>query len=137
MPHILVVEDDPTNAKLLELILKRIGGFEVTVTEDAAYVVDKVASGDIDLVMMDVSLSNTRYNGNPTDGLELTRVLKSENSTRTVPIVLSTAHALKGDKERLVTDCGADGYVSKPIEDNHALVKLLKDIILQAPYRAA
>jgi len=129
MPHILVVEDDPTNAKLFELVLKRVGGFEVTVTEDAEEVIRIARDGNVDLVMMDVSLSNTQYQGEPVDGLDLTRILKSDEHTGWLPIIVTTAHAMRGDRERFLDASGADDYVSKPIEDNHALVALVHRLL--------
>ena len=129
-PRILVVEDDPMNAKLFQLILARKAGFEVVVTEDPAFVIDEARSGRAALVIMDVSLSNSTYQGAPVDGLAITRILKKDSQTRTVPVMLATAHAMKGSREKFLADSGADDYVSKPIlsaddliERVHALIR--------------
>ncbi len=97
MANILVVEDDKINAKLFELVLTRVGGFAVTVTEDADEVIRIASEGQADLILMDVSLSNTEYEGVPVDGIELTRILKQDARTSSIPVVLTTAHALRGD----------------------------------------
>lgn len=132
MQHIIVVEDDAANARLLEVILQRAGGFQVTVTEDAAFVVEAARNGEVDLVVMDVSLSNSEYQGELVDGLDLSRILKCDPATRHIPIILTTAHAMRGDRERFLGLSGADEYIPKPIEDNQALVALIRAIIFDA-----
>jgi CheY-like chemotaxis protein len=134
--HILVVEDDPHNALLFRKILERRGGFEVTVTEDAAVIVDLVRSGRIDLIIMDVSLANTRWQGRAVNGVELCEVLRSEARV-TIPIMLATAHAMRGDGEMLVAQSGADGYVSKPILDHQAFVDGIRAVLERGRRNAA
>jgi CheY-like chemotaxis protein len=127
--RILVVEDDPMNAKLFQLILTRAAQFEVEVTEDPAHVVDVVRSGSVDLIIMDVSLSNSLWDGTPVDGLEITRRLRANPETRNVPILLATAHAMKGSRERFLSDSGADDYISKPIVSADELVGKIRALL--------
>lgn len=127
--RILVVEDDPMNAKLFQLILTRAAQFEVEVTEDPAHVVDVVRSGSADLIIMDVSLSNSLWDGTPVDGLEITRRLRANPETRNVPILLATAHAMKGSRERFLSDSGADDYISKPIVSADELVGKIRALL--------
>lgn len=137
MALILVVEDDKINAKLFDVVFRRLGGYDVIVTEDATEAIDVARSGAVDLIMMDVSLTNTQYQGEPVDGLDLTRILKADDSTRGIPVVLTTAHAMRGDRERFLSESGADEYVSKPIEDNQMLVALVKSMIERSQTQAA
>ncbi len=51
---------------------------------------------------MDVSLTNSRYQGEPVDGLQLTRMLKGDPETAHLPVLLVTAHAMQGDRERFL-----------------------------------
>ncbi|MCC6484349.1 MAG: response regulator [Armatimonadetes bacterium] len=124
MPHILVVEDDRANAKLFELVLNRVGAFDVTVTEDASEVMEIASSGTVDLILMDVSLSNTQYQGRLVDGVDMCRLLKGDTKTSSIPIILTTAHAMRGDREHFLELSGADDYFSKPIEDKQALISM-------------
>ncbi|HEY6572490.1 MAG TPA: response regulator [Candidatus Eisenbacteria bacterium] len=128
-PRILVVEDDPMNAKLFQLILARKAGFEVVVTENPAYLIEEARSGRAALVVMDVSLSNSTYQGTPVDGLAITRILKRDPRTRHVPVILATAHAMKGSRERFLADSGADDYVSKPILSADDLIERARALI--------
>jgi len=122
MIRVLVVEDDPHNALLFRKLLERRAGCAVTVTEVATEVVDLVRSGGIDLVIMDVSLNNTAWQGKPINGIELCRILKTDPECSSIPVILATAHAMRGDAEAFVRQSTADGYVSKPILDHAAFV---------------
>ena len=120
--HIIIVEDDSMNALVMSKILTRMGGHQVTVLEAVDAVQSLIQSTQVDVVVMDVSLSNTLHEGRAIDGLEFTRLLKTDQRHAPIPILLATAHAMKGDAERLIRESGADGYVAKPISDPHAFV---------------
>ena len=129
MSSVLVVEDDLSNAQVFKAVLRRIGGFEVTVTEDVGEVLNLARSRSVDLVIMDVSLSNSYYNNEKYDGVGITRLLKSDPSTREIPVLLTTAHAMTGDRERLLGASGAEDYVTKPVMDHHDLIARIRKLI--------
>lgn len=126
MKHVLVVEDDPINAAVIRAVLVKRGGFEVSVSESAPEVLEAVRGGGVALVLMDVSLSNTRWEGKPIGGVELCRMIKADPAGARVPVVLATAHAMRGDAEKLKIESGADDYVAKPIVDHEAFVLQLR-----------
>lgn len=134
--RILVVEDDPMNAKLFEMILARKAGYEVTVTEDPSLVLTRARGGLADLIVMDVSLSNSSWNGVPVDGLTITRALKSDPVARRVPVLLATAHAMKGSREKFLADSGADDYVSKPIVNSDDLLARVRTLLQRGSHAA-
>lgn len=119
---ILIVEDDSLNAKLFSFTLERRGGYLTEVCEDVRGILERVRSGRIDLVIMDVSLSNSRYRGRSLDGSQICQLLKADPRTRHVPVLLATAHAMKGDREVLLRNSGADEYIAKPITDPSELL---------------
>jgi CheY-like chemotaxis protein len=125
----MIVEDDPMNAKLFQLVLTRKGNYAITITEDPGVVIREIQAGMVDLVIMDVSLSNSQLDGKPVDGLEITRRLKSDSTTRDVPVLLATAHAMKGSKEKFLRESGADGYISKPIVNAEELLERIESLI--------
>lgn len=127
--RIMIVEDDPMNAKLFQLVLTRKGGYDIQITEDPARVIQEIQAGAIALVIMDVSLSNSELDGKPVDGLEITRRLKADPSTRHVPVLLATAHAMKGSKEKFLRESGADDYISKPIVSADELLQRIETLI--------
>jgi CheY-like chemotaxis protein len=126
MNHVLVVEDDSMNALLFRKLIEKRCGYQVTVTESPDLVLELVRGGGVGLVLMDVSLANTRYQGRPLNGVELCRLLKSDPATCGVPVVLVTAHAMRGDDETLLAESGADAYLSKPIIDHAAFVERIQ-----------
>ena len=132
MIRVLVVEDDPVNAAVMRAVLVKRGGYDVVVTELADVIFELIASGTIALVLMDVSLANTRWRGTAVNGVELCRMLKADPATAAVPIVLATAHAMRGDAERLVRESGADHYVAKPIVDHDRFVQQVRGWVEKA-----
>jgi CheY-like chemotaxis protein len=73
-----------------------------------------------------VSLADTRIAGDKVDGVELTRRIRSLAGCAHLPIILLTAHAMRGDREHLLFSSGANDYVAKPIADQQGLVDLLR-----------
>ena len=127
--RILVVEDDAMNAKLFQLILARKAGYDVEVTEDPARVMERARSGDVDVIIMDVSLSNSEIDGTPVDGLEISRRLKLDPQAGRIPILLATAHAMKGSRESFLRSSGADDYISKPIVSADELIARIQALV--------
>ena len=127
MPEtVLVVEDDPANAALIETILSRFGGFAVVASDDGDEVLRLAAGAGLAAVLMDVSLADTRVTGSKVDGIELTRRIRSLPGCAHLPVILLTAHAMRGDREHLLFSSGANDYVAKPIADQQGLVDLLR-----------
>ena len=114
---ILIVEDDPINVKFMRVVLVRKGGYEVVHSEDVDEILALVQAGDISAVIMDISLSRSVHLGQKVDGIYITRLLKADPATRGVPVILATAHAMTGDRERFLAETGAEHYLSKPLHD--------------------
>ena len=118
--RVLVVEDDAGSKFALANILKLSGVIDGIIEENGEAVLDLVRAGIVDLVLMDISLANTYLDGQPVDGLELTRRIKKlavPADHVLPPVVLLTAHCMKGDAERFLDACGADAYIAKPLHD--------------------
>lgn len=131
-PRILVVEDDPHNATLFRKLLEKRLGARVTVTESPEVVFQLARDAQVDLVVLDVSLHNSQWQGRPLNGVEICRLMKSDPCSAMVPVLLATAHAMRGDAEKLLAESGADDYVSKPIEDHAAFVDQVRGLLEQA-----
>jgi len=114
---ILIVEDDPINVKFMKVVLVRKGGFEVVVSEDVYEILELARSGTLDAVIMDISLTRSVHEGRNVDGVYITRLLKGDPATKGIPVVLATAHAMTGDRERFLAETGAEHYLSKPLHD--------------------
>ena len=122
MKTVLIVEDDLMNAKIFSKILQKRGGLDVKHTENVDEVMQIAQGGEADIILMDVSLSRSIYQGKSVDGIKITQMLKSDPDTAKLPIILVTAHAMEGDRENFLKQSGADGYISKPVIDHQAFV---------------
>lgn len=134
MPRkILIVEDDPINVKFMSVVLVRKGGYEVVVSEDVDEILNLAKSGDISAIIMDISLSHSIYGGKKVDGVFITRLLKQDPATAKVPVMLATAHAMFGDRERFIAETGAEHYISKPVHDPDLFLKEIRVILPEGP----
>ncbi|MGA1475743.1 MAG: response regulator [Prochlorothrix sp.] len=129
MATVLIVEDDPANILVFSKILTKRASLDVLHTEDAVEVLQLAESGQIDLILMDVSLAHSSYEGKPVDGIAITRMLKDNEATASIPVILVTAHAMRGDRENFLSQSGAEGYISKPVVDQHAFVSQIQDLL--------
>lgn len=133
---ILLVEDEPSNVKLITRLLERRGGYRVHHTEDPQEALAMAVQRKVALVVMDVSLSGSVYQGEPVNGVDITRMIKKDPRSADVPIILATAHTMKGDRESLLAESGADEYVGKPIVDFDAFIGMIRDLIARQKHPA-
>ena len=107
MKRILYVEDNDDNVYMLTRRLER-HGFAVLVARDGAAGVALAGSERPDLVLMDLGLPVM-------DGWEAIRRIKADASTRAIPIIALSAHAMAGDRTEAL-EAGADEYDVKPVD---------------------
>lgn len=115
---ILVAEDNLINLRLLETILRQ-EHFQVVAVENGQKAVDAYLKESFDLVLMDIDMPVM-------DGLTANRLIKEidkRDSRGFVPVIALTAHALIGDRERIV-EAGLDAHLAKPI-DKHFLFQTI------------
>ena len=129
MKTVLIVEDDMINARVFSKILTKRGGLLVKHTENVDEVITIAQNGEADIILMDVSLSHSVYQGKPVDGIRITQMLKADPATANLPVILVTAHAMDGDRESFLQQSGADGYISKPVVDHQKFVNDVKAMI--------
>jgi two-component system, cell cycle response regulator DivK len=129
MLRVLVVEDNPLVAKFYRIALERAGGFQVSFSEDVDSILAQIANRDFDALVLDVSLRNSRYRGQLVDGLELAQLIRQIPEGRSLPILLATAHAMEGDRQRLLAASGANAYLEKPIYDPNLLVNKIRELV--------
>lgn len=120
MKKILIVEDVDFNLELLVQILE--DKFELLTAVDGAAGVEAARRHRPDLILMDMSLPVM-------DGWDATREITSDPELQHIPIIASTAHAMRGDMERAL-ESGCTDYVPKPIDRVLLLEKI--DRLLEA-----
>ena len=124
---ILIVEDHPLVAKFYRLALERVGGFACVTTEKLDEILAAVDSGQISLALLDVSLRGTYQDGQLIDGTAISKLIKQRDPE--LPILIATAHAMDGDRERLLVSSGANDYLQKPIYDAQLLVDKVRQLL--------
>jgi CheY-like chemotaxis protein len=107
----LVVEDDSTNAKLLQDLLSS-WGCGVAIAPDGWRAIDWLDSHPVDLVLLDIQLPDM-------DGLAVLQQIRSDERWQDLPVVAATALAMEHDRQRCLA-AGMQGYLSKPL-DHQAL----------------
>ena len=104
---ILIVEDNPQNMRLIEMVL-RAKGYTLLKATDGEEALDVAMRERPDLILMDIQLPKM-------NGLEVTRKLRETPAFSHIPIIALTAYAMKEDKERFING-GCDAYLPKPID---------------------
>jgi two-component system cell cycle response regulator DivK len=112
---ILIVEDEPRNMKLMRDLLQRFG-YETIEAVDGEQGVELATAAKPDLILMDIMMPKM-------DGLEATRIIKTDIITKHIPIIALTSYAMKGDRERTL-EAGCDMYIAKPVD----ILEVLKAI---------
>jgi two-component system, cell cycle response regulator DivK len=115
MAKILLVEDNEMNRDMLSRRLVR-KGYEVVIAIDGQQGVALALSERPDLILMDMSLPVI-------DGWEATRQVRANDTTRKIPVIALTAHAMSGDREKAM-EAGCDDYDTKPVEITRLLDKM-------------
>jgi two-component system, sensor histidine kinase and response regulator len=106
--RILLAEDNSVNQKLASRLLEK-HGYHVVTASNGKEALERLENDYFDLVLMDVQMPEI-------DGFAATAAIrkKEETTGAHIPIIVMTAHAMQGDKERCLAE-GMDGYVAKPI----------------------
>ena len=121
MSSILIVEDNEMNRDMLSRRLER-QGYSVVTAIDGEQGHKMGVSESPDLILMDVGLPDI-------DGWEVTRLLKTDEKARRIPIIALTAHALVSDREKAF-EAGCDDYDTKPV-DFVRLTEKIKKLIAE------
>jgi two-component system, cell cycle response regulator len=124
--RILIVDDNPSSLKFAARVLESYG-YVVSTAPSSELALERISERKPDLILMDVRLPLM-------DGLALTRGLKADTTTRSIPIIAMTAFAMEGDEQK-ARDAGCDGYLINPINTRAVLVQVAE--FLRASKRRA
>ncbi|MDO8281656.1 MAG: response regulator transcription factor [Thermodesulfovibrionia bacterium] len=112
---ILVVEDEKDIQELIAYYLKK-EGFDVTASSDGEDALSLIRQNKYDLVILDLMLPKIH-------GMELCRILKAEEKTSSLPIIMLTAKSDDFDKV-LGLESGADDYITKPFNPKEFIARV-------------
>ncbi len=115
MAKILLVEDNEMNRDMLSRRLAK-RGFDVVVALDGSSGAAAAAAEQPDLILMDISLPDM-------DGCEVTRLVRAQPATASIPIIALTAHAMETDRIRAL-EAGCEDFDTKPVDLARLLAKI-------------
>jgi CheY-like chemotaxis protein len=102
---VLIVDDEVDNLGVAQKVLS-YGGAAVHIARNGLEGLNVLETVRPTFILLDLSMPEM-------DGWEMFRNVRSKETLATVPIIALTAHAMSGDKER-VLEAGFDGYIAKP-----------------------
>ncbi len=102
---VLIAEDNPANSKYAKKLMEKLG-CRVTLAMDGKQAFESWEQGAFDLLLIDIQMPVM-------NGDEVVRLIREKEAGSHIPIIAVTAHAVQGDRERLL-QAGCDGYVAKP-----------------------
>lgn len=129
MTTVLIVEDEPITLRVFSKILSKRGGFDVKHTEDVEEIIQIAQAGEADIILMDLSLTNSVYQGKLVDGIQLAQILKANPQTAKLPIILAAINVIEADGEHFCKLSGADDYISKPVVDSTLFVERIRAVL--------
>lgn len=115
MQKILIVEDEKDIVELLKYNLQK-EGFKTIFAYNGNDALESIEKGNPDLIILDLMLPEI-------DGIEICRILKKDNETKNIPIIMLTARATEMDKI-LGLDLGADDYITKPFSPREVVSRI-------------
>jgi CheY-like chemotaxis protein len=110
--RLLLVEDNPVNAKLMCRRLER-HDYQIVVAADGETAIAIAQTDPPNLILMDIGLPTI-------DGWEATRILRGHPLTATIPIIALTAHDSPEDRQQCL-EAGCNDYAAKPVDFDHLL----------------
>ncbi|HET7293847.1 MAG TPA: diguanylate cyclase [Vicinamibacteria bacterium] len=122
-PKVLVADDSPLVLRMIEKMLQG-AGFGVVTAKDGLEAIEKAFAEDLALVILDVMMPRM-------NGYQACRLLKSEPSTRGLPVVILTSKDQAGDRFWGL-ETGADHYVTKDA-DPQGILELVRKIAAAPP----
>ncbi len=125
--RVLIADDNPQILELLEAYLEPLG-VRVLLAADGEATLAAVERDQPDLILLDVMMPKR-------SGFEVCRLLKEDRRYRDIPIIMVTALNEAGDIER-ARECGADDFLSKPVNKIELLARVQNLLKLRNPKQA-
>jgi two-component system cell cycle response regulator DivK len=124
MVKILIAEDD-TDVRSIVHDLLEAGGFATVVAIDGKQTLDLVIKEKPDLLVLDLSMPEV-------DGWQVAQTLRKNASTKNLPILALTAHAMAGDCEKALK-AGCDSFLAKPFSPDDLLIEIQRLLQRKSP----
>ena len=113
-PRILVVDDVPENARLLEAVLVP-RGYDVVIAHDGLATLDRAQAEELDLILLDVLMPGL-------DGYAVCSRLREHDDTAVLPVIMVTSSM--GQEKTKAIEAGADDFITKPFNHDELLTRV-------------
>ena len=124
--YILIIEDDYFTNEFYRFLFRKVK-YPFIQSENGEDILKILAQKEISLIILDINLKNTYLNKRRIDGLELSKYIKENFNSSSIPILLVTAYRKNSNDENFLEKSLADDYITKPITDlNYFLEKVKK-----------
>ena len=117
--RILIVEDNTETQLILKIYLRDF--YDVELVQTGIEGIKKIKKNEYALIILDINLPGE------IDGDDVIRKIRTDPELKSVPVLVVTAYALKGDKEKYLS-MGASGYLAKPV-DKKVILKAVQELI--------
>ena len=116
MQNILIVDDDPNIAMLVQLALSANPDYATTIINDGNEAIESIKNNHPDVILLDVMMPGI-------SGFEICKRVKSDEATKYIPVILITAKTDTADKIHGM-DIGANDYITKPFNPDELLARI-------------
>lgn len=127
MSKIIVVEDDQFSQHFYTYLLNK-AGYTPIIIEDGNRIISELSTTGADLVIMDINLKNTFYDGEKVNGIFLSRTIKQNLNLCKTPVLLVTAYSPVLKDDEFFEESLADDFITKPIVDFNCLLDKVKQL---------
>jgi len=125
----LVIEDDPFTKVFYKKLLTDKLGYKIDLLEDGNKILEAVGKENYALIILDINLINSYLNGKKTDGVQISKTIKTKFPDKQIPILLITAYKKGNKTDNFFVQSLADDYIIKPIADFNILLDKVTQLI--------
>ncbi len=124
MTNLLVVDDDPNVALLVKMTLSENKDYNIEIASDGAEALKKIEQNPPDLLLLDLMMPGI-------GGMEICRILKSDKTTKYIPIIMLTAKREASDMIQGM-NTGANDYITKPFNPDELMARVRAHLRIKA-----
>ncbi|AFH50203.1 CheY-like receiver [Ignavibacterium album JCM 16511] len=129
MKKLLIIEDD-TLTQQLYMVYFRKSGIDPYITDNGEELFTILQKENIGLILMDINLTNTYFRGEKMDGIKLSRLIKSNSETKSIPIIIATGFSAFNQNDSLVKQTQADELIVKPITNFKSFIQKVNQYLV-------
>ncbi len=128
--YILIIEDDYFTNEFYRVLFRKVK-YPFIQSENGEDILNILSQKEISLIILDINLKNTFLDKKKIDGLELSKYIKENFNSSSIPILLVTAYRKNSNEDNFLEKSLADDYITKPITDLNVFLEKVKMLKLK------